>query len=108
MELLHVHVGCGEEPVQIGDTAGPHIPPYTIYMLIFVGLFFSINPATQSNTEELRSREVPGAAVELEPPNIKEGVANDIDSTAICNLVTGYEVMWIFLFLFSSKLNIFL
>ena len=36
---------------------------------------------------------MPGAAVELEPPNIKEDVANDIDSTAICNLVTGYEVM---------------
>ena len=56
-------------------------------MVIFVGLFFSINPATHPNTE------VPGAAVELEPPNIKEGVATDIDSTAICNLVTGYEVM---------------
>ena len=36
---------------------------------------------------------MPGAAVELEPSNIKEGVANDIESTAICNLVTGYEVM---------------
>ena len=38
-------------------------------------------------------REVFDAAVELEPSNIKEGVANDIESTAICNLVTGYEVM---------------
>ena len=67
----------------------------TRYILILytIDFFFSINPATQSNTEELRSREVPGAAVELEPSNIKEGVANDIDSTAICNLVTGYEVM---------------
>ena len=37
-------------------------------------------------------------SVELEPPNIKEVVANDMDSIAICNLVTGYEVMWIFLF----------
>ena len=35
--------------------------------------------------------------MELEPPNIKEDLANDMDSTAICNLVTGYEVMWIFL-----------
>ena len=35
--------------------------------------------------------------MELEPPNIKEVVANDMDSIAICNLVTGYEVMWIFL-----------
>ena len=37
------------------------------------------------------------ASVELEPPDIKEDLANDMDSTAICNLVTGYEVMWIFL-----------
>ena len=45
---------------------------------------------------------------DTEPPNIKEDLANDMDSTAICNLVTGYEVMWIFLIYLFLMLNIFL
>ena len=35
--------------------------------------------------------------MELEPPNIKEDLANDMDPAAFCDLVRGHEVMWIFL-----------